>query len=123
MSRGGNAINIAYILGTVETKHVAKMQRMLYRLSRGTAFITTQELASQDMKSVSLGNQRLAKSILLIVFPSGKDKVFGNKLMTVCRIFDMLFYDYMSRIDGESKARMHELSEKVKDIVKVGYLA
>lgn len=100
---------------------MAKIQRMLYRISRGTAFITTQALETVDMRSVALANQKEAKSIVLVVFPSGKDRIFGNKIMTVCKIFEMMFYDYLSPNEGESRVRMNDLDEKVKDIIKVGY--
>jgi V-type H+-transporting ATPase subunit a len=116
----GNSITIAYLLGTVETKYVEKIQRMLFRLSRGTAFITTQNLDLNLMRSSKLGKRIEARSILLIVFPCGRDRVFGDKVLNVCRIFEMLFYDYLSPTQADSKIRMNQLDENVKDIIKVG---
>lgn len=117
--RGLNSISIAYILGTVETKNVEKMQRMLFRLSRGTAFISTQDLNLDLMRSTKLSKRSAARSILLIVFPCGKDRTFGDKIMNVCRIFEMFFYDYLSPTQAESKMRMNQLDENIKDIIRV----
>lgn len=96
-----------------------KIQRMLFRISRGTAFITTQDLDRSLLRSSKLQKTTDARSILLIVFPCGKDRVFGDRILNVCRVYEMAFYDYLSPTKAESKVRLNHLDGNVKDIIRV----
>lgn len=113
----------------MENSHVAKFQRLLYRLSRGSAFVTLQPIESRQMKGYQYSSsleglagqlkQAPEKSIVLVVFQLGRDKVLSEKVIGACRSFEMQFYDYVNPSLPESRDRLNELSSKIDDTVKV----
>lgn len=126
---GSSSISVAYLIGTMENTYVAKFQRLLYRISRGSAFVTLQPIEPHLMKgykySSSLegmsGQLKKApeKSIVLVVFQLGRDKVLSEKVISACRSFEMQFYDYVNPSLPESRDKLNDLSSKIDDTVKV----
>jgi hypothetical protein len=119
MSKASDNISIAYLLGTIENSDILRFQRLLYRISRGTAFTTVEQIDNHALKSVKHLHEPKARSVVLIVFRSGRDRAFGEKVMALCQTFNMRFYEYINPADSESRVRMNKLSEKVDDTLKV----
>ena len=116
-----NSIDIAYLLGTLENTEIARFQRLLFRMSRGTAFTTVQQMDLEVLKSIKHLKQNKSRSVVMIVFRNGRDRTFRDKLLTLCQSFNMRFYEYNNPAEAESRMKMNSLSEKADDTLKVGY--
>ena len=110
---------MGYLLGTIENSSIGKFQKLLFRLSRGTAFTNFEQINTKVLKSDTNLTYFEGRSAVLIVFQSGNDRIFGNKILNACKAYEMKFYDYMNPQKEESKMKMKSVSDHIDEIRKV----
>jgi V-type H+-transporting ATPase subunit a len=84
-------IKVNYIVGTINTIDTDRFRRMIFRVSKGNAWVNLKNIDQQDLGQNYRDPKTLTameKDVFLIVYPGGMMDVLKAKLTRFCDSFN-----------------------------------
>lgn len=104
-------LGFSNVAGVIQQEHQDKLQRTLYRATRGNVFVHFEEV-EDDFDS---GDGIMEKKVVFVVYFQGaRDSILYEKLSRICLAFGARIYDWPKAYQ-EARSRDSELEQIIAD--------
>ena len=113
---------LLFIMGVVNAENELKMKRMIFRISRGTAFANFSDINQNAESLLNVNNNnnntkktfKISKKIFIIFYPSDGKEFLRNKLIKICDLFNCSIYQ-PDGTQNEIKNIINEIKQEIKE--------
>lgn len=93
------------MVGVIESKNLLRMNRMIYRVSRGYACI--KEMSSFDFEPLRI----MQEKIVLIIYPNSRTSVLQKKIQRVVETFSNNFFLF-DKMENNTRTNLQQLRKE-----------
>jgi V-type H+-transporting ATPase subunit a len=107
---------LLFIIGVVDAVNELKMKRMIFRVSRATAYVNFSDININVEKLINNNKKsfKISKKIFIIFYPSDGREILRNKLIKICDLFHTSIYQPQGN-DEEIENIVNEIEQDIKD--------
>ena len=107
---------LLFIIGVVDAVNELKMKRMIFRVSRATAYVNFSDININVEKLINNNKKsfKISKKLFIIFYPSDGREILRNKLIKICDLFLTSIYQPQGN-NEEIENIINEIEQDIKD--------
>ena len=107
---------LLFIIGVVDAVNELKMKRMIFRVSRATAYVNFSDININVEKLINNNKKsfKISKKLFIIFYPSDGREILRNKLIKICDLFHTSIYQPQGN-NEEIENIINEIEQDIKD--------
>ena len=102
------SVQFFYLCGVVPTINLSRLQKLIYRISRGNTYLNVSDLVYENTNDELNYNDGVKKSIYFLVFQLGRSSLLKNKFIKALESVKAVAYGLPGNM-GDIQKRMDEL--------------
>ena len=112
-------VQFFYLCGVIKTEDVGKMQRLVFRISRGNAYLHTTDLAFENEAEILNFNYGVKKTAFFLVFQLGTHNLLKQNLKKALDSLNATFYTLPNTLSGidDKMDDLRETAETNQDVI------